>query len=238
MRVHDVMTSVVHTVGPYASIDTAIAIMMEQRLSGVPVVDEAGLLVGILTEDDLLRRAETGTGAQTRRLLLDLLAGPGREALEYVRTHSRRVSDLMTTPVLTVTENDPLVDVVRLMERRRIRRVPVVRDGRPVGIVSRFDLIVALARALAALPPPPVGPAAAGAEIAAKVEQEWRGKRWLGKSSIGIRVEDGVATLEGIIHDERMRDAIRVAAQIVPGVTAISDRIVYAKPFAGAIVPA
>lgn len=234
MRVHDVMTTDVRTVGPDASIGSAIAIMMERRVSGVPVVDEAGLLVGILTEGDLLRRAETGTGAQTRPLLLDLLAGPGREAVDYVRTHSRRVIDLMTTPVVTVTEHDALADVVRLMERRRIRRVPVVRAGRPVGIVSRFDLISALGRALAALPPPP----ARDAEIAAKVEQEWRGKRWLGKSSIGIRVEDGVATLEGIIHDERMRGAIRVAAQNVPGVTAITDRIVYVEPFTGAIVPA
>ncbi|WP_419758093.1 CBS domain-containing protein [Acidisoma sp.] len=234
MKVQDVMTTDVRTVGPDASIASVIAIMTERRVSGVPVVDEAGQLVGILTEGDLLRRAETGTGTPTRPFLLDLLAGPGREAVDYVRTHSRRVSDLMTAQVLTVTENDPLTDLVRLMERRRIRRVPVVREGRLVGIVSRFDLIAALGRALAASP----APAAGDAEIAAKVEREWRGKRWLGKSSIGIRVDDGVATLEGIIHDERMRDAIRVAAQNVPGVTAISDRIVYVEPFTGAIVPA
>ena len=233
MKVRDVMMADIRTVGPHSAIDAAIAIMTERRVSGVPVVDESGLLVGILTEGDLLRRAETGTCDHEGPRLLDLLLGPGREAAAYVRTHSRRVSDLMTSDVLTVAEGDPLSDVERLMERRRIRRVPVVRNGRLVGIVSRSDLIVALGRSLADIPPP----SATDAEMTAEAEHELRHARWLGKSSVSIRVEDGVATLDGIIHDERMRAAIRVAAQNVPGVTAITDRIVVVEPFSGTIMP-
>ena len=234
MKVRDVMTTDIRTVGPSSTIDAAIAIMTERRVSGVPVVDEAGVLVGIVTEGDLLRRVETGTGARPRPLLLDLLIGPGREALDYVRTHSRRVSDLMTADVLTVSESDPLSEVVRLMERRHIRRVPVVRDGRLIGIVSRSDLIAALGLKLAAIVPPP----ATDAEIAARVERELQTAHWLGRSSIGVRVHHGVATLEGIINDERMRDAIRVATQNVSGVTAVRDRIVFVEPLTGAIVEA
>jgi CBS domain-containing protein len=233
VKVRDVMTTDIGTVEPGSRIDAAIAMMTERRVTGIPVVDEAGALVGILTEGDLLRRVETGTGGRRSPLLLELLMGTGREAVDYVRTHSRRVSDLMTAAVVTVAEDDPLSEVVRLMERRRIRRVPVVRDGRLVGIVSRFDLVAALARKLAAFPPPP----ATDAEIAATAEHELQTAHWLGKSSIGVRVEDGVATLAGIIHDERMRGAIRVAVQNVPGVTAIRDEIVFIEPISGAIIP-
>jgi CBS domain-containing protein len=234
MKVRDVMTTDIRTVGPDETIDAAIAIMTGRRVSGVPVVDGAGMLVGILTEGDLLRRVEIGTSGHARLLFLDLLLGTGREAVEYVRTHSRRVSDLMTAPVMTVTEEDRLREVVPLMERRHIRRVPVVRDGRLVGIVSRSDLIAALGRKLAAFPPP----SATDAEIAARVRQELQSVHWLGRSSsVGVRVEHGVATLEGIINDERLRDAIRVAAQNVPGVTAIRDKITFIEPFTGAILP-
>jgi CBS domain-containing protein len=234
MRTRDVMTTDFRTVRPEDTIDAAIAIMAERRVSGVPVVSEDERLVGILTEGDLLRRVETGTGEHLRPMFLDLLTGTGREAADYVHTHSRRVGDLMTAHVLTVTEEDPLRAVVRLMERRRIRRVPVLRDGRLVGIVSRSDLIGALGRKLAAIQPT----GGSDPEIAAEVLADLHDSHWLGNSSVGIRVEGGVATLEGVINDERTRDAIRVAAENVPGVTAVRDKIVYVEPMTGAISPA
>jgi len=234
MQVRDVMTTDIRAVSPDATIEDVIAIMTTQRVSGVPVVDAKGLLVGILTEGDLLRRAETGTGDHLRPLFLDLLIGSSREAADYIRTHSRRVGDLMTAHVLTVTETDQLRDVVRLMERRRIRRVPVVREGRLVGIVSRFDLIAALGRALSVSAASP----ATDAEVTAEVEHALQTGPWLARSSIGVRVEHGVATLEGIIHDASMRDPIRVAVQNVRGVTEIRDRIVFVEPSTGTIVPA
>jgi CBS domain-containing protein len=233
MKARDVMTTDIRTVGPDATIDAAITIMIERRVTGVPVTDSRGFLVGILTEGDLLRRVETGTGDHIRPLFLDLLIGSGREAVDYVRTHSRRVSDLMTSHVLTVREEDPLGEVVRLMERRHIRRVPVLRDGRLIGIVSRSDLVTALGRKLATIPHGPTR----DTEIAAQVRAELRTSHWLGSSSIGIRVDDGVATLEGVIHDERTRAAVRVAAENVPGVRTIRDRIVFVEPMTGSISP-
>jgi CBS domain-containing protein len=234
MQVRDVMTTDIKSVGPGSPIDDAIAIMTGLRVSGVPVVDEQGVVVGILTEGDLLRRFEIDTGGRRQPLILDLLIGQGQEAANYVRTHSRRVSDLMTEPVFTVTESDPLSAVVRLMERRRIRRVPVLRDGRLVGIVSRFDLIAAVGRKLAE----PPSELRTDAGIAAEVERELACAHWLGQSSIGVQVKDGVATLDGVIEDERIRQAIRVAAQNVSGVTAIRDRIAFIEPMSGAIAPA
>ena len=234
MKARDIMATDIRTVGPDATIDVAIKIMTERRVTGVPVVDDTGTLVGILTEGDLLRRVETGTGDRLRPLFLDLLLGSGKEAVQYVRTHSRRVRDLMSPHVVTVTEDDSLTEVVRLMERRRIRRLPVVRDGQLVGIVSRSDLITALGRKLAEIPAAPV----TDQEIEARVHAELHDSHWLGNSSIGIRVEGGVATLEGVIHDERTRDAIRVAAENVPGVTSVCDKIVFVEPMTGSIYPA
>ena len=119
MKARDIMATDIRTVGPDATIDVAIKIMTDRRVTGVPVVDDTGTLVGILTEGDLLRRVETGTGDHLRPLFLDLLLGSGKEAVQYVRTHSRRVRDLMSPHVVTVTEDDSLSEVVRLMERRR-----------------------------------------------------------------------------------------------------------------------
>jgi CBS domain-containing protein len=119
------------------------------------------------------------------------------------------------------------------MERRHIRRVPVLRDGHLIGIVSRSDLVTALGRKLATIPHGPTS----DTEIAAQVRAELRTSHWLGSSSIGIRVDDGVATLEGVIHDERTRAAVRVAAENVPGVRTIRDRIVFVEPMTGSISP-
>jgi len=232
MQARDIMTTGVVTIAPDAKIETAIALMTERRVSGLPVVDAEGVLVGILTEGDLLRRVEIGTDNLVRRPFLDLLMGRGREAIDYVRTHSRRVSDLMTAEVVTVEGDEPLREVAGLLARRRIRRVPVVRDGRLVGVVSRYDLIAAVGYALQDVEPAPP----TDAEIAAKVKGEVNALRWLDGSSIAIRVEDGVATLEGIIHDERLRGAIRVAAENVPGVKAIRDTIAFVEPQTGAIL--
>lgn len=234
MQARDIMTADVKTVRPYDTIDAAIKIMVERRVSGVPVVDDDGELVGILTEGDLLRRIETDTHRHLRPGFLDFLIGSSREVSDYVRTHSRRVGDLMTAQPVSVTEEASLEDVVRLMEKRRIRRIPVIRGARLVGVVSRSDLIKALGYKLAATPPIP----ASDAEIEAQAKVALDESPWLSNSSVGIHVQGGVATLEGVIHDERMRDAIRVAVENVPGVTVIQDKIVYVEPITGSIYPA
>ena len=145
MNASEVMTRKVISVLLDAPIGDAIRLMLDHRISGLPVVDGDSKVIGILTEGDLLRRAETGTERQRPRWL-ELLLGPGRLAGEYVRTHGRRVGEIMTEDVVCVAEDTPLVEIVRLMEGRRVKRLPVLRGDALVGIVTRADLVRALAQ--------------------------------------------------------------------------------------------
>src|SRR5262245_56710583 len=144
MRAADVMTPDPVCISPDASITEAIRLMLERKFSGLPVVDARGSLVGIVTEGDLLRRTETGTQRKRPRLI-EFLMGPGRLASEYVQTSGRKGDDVMTADVRTVTEDAPLAEIVHLMERHQINRVLVVRDDKLVGIVTRANLLHALA---------------------------------------------------------------------------------------------
>ena len=128
MNASDVMTQPVATLRADASLGEAIGLMLGSGISGLLIVDQYGHLVGMLTEGDLLRRVEAGTDDRHRSGWSNLLRGSGKNADEYVHTHSRRVEDLMTREPVTVTEGTPLSDVVEIMEQKRIKRVPVVRD--------------------------------------------------------------------------------------------------------------
>ena len=129
MNASDVMTRSVATLPASASLGVAIGLMLDRGISGLPVVDAQGYLVGMLTEGDLLRRVEVGTSEHHRSGWWRFLYGAGLSADEYVRTHSRQVGDVMTRDPATVTEGTPLEDVVALMEQRRIKRAPVLRGN-------------------------------------------------------------------------------------------------------------
>jgi CBS domain-containing protein len=135
MKASEIMTMGVHTVKPDVSVADAARLMIEQGISGLPVVDATGQVVGIVTEGDFLRRAETGTERRRPRWL-EILVGPGRLASEYVRTHGRKVADIMTSEVVTASADTPVQEIVGVMEKHRIKRVPVVKEGAVVGIVS------------------------------------------------------------------------------------------------------
>src|SRR5215472_17250597 len=152
MRAADVMTPDPVSISPDASITDAIRLMLERKFSGLPVVDGRGALVGIITEGDLVRRTETGT-QRKRWGWIEFLMGPGRLAAEYLQTASRKVGDVMTADVRTVQENSRLDEIVHLMERHQINRVLVVRDGKLVGIVTRANLLHALASVIAEAKP-------------------------------------------------------------------------------------
>ncbi|HXW29615.1 MAG TPA: CBS domain-containing protein, partial [Xanthobacteraceae bacterium] len=134
MNAGDIMTPRVVSVRPDASILEAMQLMLANRISGLPVIAGNGKLVGIVTEGDFLRRAETGT-QRVRRRWLEFFTGPGKLAEEYVHTHGRKVFDVMTPDPVTITDDTPLDVVVGLLEARRIKRLPVVRSGVVVGIV-------------------------------------------------------------------------------------------------------
>src|SRR6185295_19945982 len=143
MKAADIMTTHPITVRPDSSVVEAVRLMLQHRFSGLPVVDAAGGVVGVVTEGDLLRRTETGTQRQRSRWI-EFFVGPGKLAEEYVRASGRKVEDVMTHSVQTISGDVPLDDIVNLMERHRIKRLPVVHDGKLVGIVTRANLLHAL----------------------------------------------------------------------------------------------
>ena len=144
MQVRDVMTRTVISIEANAPILKAARLMLQNRISGLPAIDATGKLVGIVTEGDFLRRSEIGT-QRRRPKWLEFFVGPGRLADEYVRTSGRKVDEIMTPDPVCVTEDDSLEAVVELMESRHVKRLPVMRDGQMVGIVSRANLMHALA---------------------------------------------------------------------------------------------
>jgi CBS domain-containing protein len=229
MLAQDIMTRTMATVRPDTKLAGAANRMVADHISGLPVVDDEGRLMGVVTEGDLLRRCETGTEKQHSGWI-DLLLGPGRLADDYVHSHGRTVRDIMTEAVISVTENTPLSDIVRLMERHHIKRVPVVRGEALVGLVSRADLVRVLAEKMnAASPVGIMGDAA----IATALVAEFADAKWANSHNVSVDVHGGVVTLEGAIFNEAIRPALRVAAENTPGVRAVEDHMVWVVPVTG-----
>jgi CBS domain-containing protein len=230
MIAKDVMTQNVISVEPDATVLHAVRLMLQKKISGLPVIDKSGQLVGIVTEGDLLRRAETGTQRQRPRWL-EFLLGPGRLADDYVHTHAGQVEDIMTTEPATVAENTKLEEVVDLMERRRIKRIPVMRAGKVVGIISRANLLHALATLVPEAQPAPAGDAA----IRELLLTELKNERWAPVEALDVIVRNGVVELWGTITDERERQALIVAAQNIPNVKAVRDHLAWVDTTTGMV---
>jgi CBS domain-containing protein len=232
MKTSEIMSRQVLSIGPGAPIREAIRLMLEHRISGVPVVDGTGKLVGILTEGDLLRRGETGT-ERHRRPWLEFLLGPGRLAEDYVKTHGRRVEEIMTRGVVAIGPDTPVGEVVQVMESRRIKRLPVLDGEVLVGIVSRADLMGALARVLDQGEAAPSDDDAIRERVLAEFQQA---AGWAPRSGVTVTVKDGVVELNGAIFEEKERAALRVAAENLPGVRAVEDRLVWVEPVSGTVI--
>src|SRR5947199_3823350 len=173
MRDKDVVTLKVISIGADEPVLKAARLMLQNRISGLPVLDKEGQLVGIVTEGDFLRRGELGTQRQRPRWL-EFLLGPGRLAAEYVQASGQKVAQVMTTEVKSITPETPLEDVVRLMERHRVKRLPVVQEGKLVGVVSRADLLHALGSVARELKPAAGDDAAIREQIIAEcAKQRW-----------------------------------------------------------------
>jgi CBS domain-containing protein len=230
MQVRDVMTQKVFSIGVDEATLKAARVMLQNKVSGLPVVDAEGNLVGIVTEGDFLRRGELGTQRQ-RPKWLEFLIGPGRLADEYVHASGRRVREVMTEDPCTVREDDTLENVVDLMERHRIKRLPVMRDGKMVGIISRSNLMHALV-SLARDAGTPAGDDRAIREaiLAALQQQGWA----LG---VEVVVKNGVTELWGTVMDDRERRACIVAAENVAGVKQVHDHLVWVEPMSGMAFP-
>lgn len=232
MNAASIMTRSLVLIDPEASIMTAIRLMLQNRISGLPVVDKSGALVGIVTEGDLLRRAELGTQRRRPRWL-EFLIGPGL-ATEYVHACGRKVHEVMTTKVHTISEDTPLDEVVQIMESRRVKRLPVVRDGKLVGIASRANLLRALASIVSETKPSPLDDEA----IRSRLMIELQKQAWAPVALINVIVRNGVVHLWGTLTDERQRKGVRVVAENIPGVKRVEDHLVWVEPMSGMVMPA
>ena len=226
MKASDIMTTAVVTVGPGDTVRRAAELMARHHVSALPVVDAEGKLAGVVSEGDLLHREETQT-EKRRSWWLDLVTGYETRAREYVKAFGGHVRDVMTPGVVTVDESAVLSEIAELLESKHIKRVPVVRGGRIVGIVSRANLVQAIA-SLPRLVVPDANPD--DAAIRERVTAELRKQRWASASATNVVVHNGVVHLWGTVFSSSERQAVRVLVERVAGVRAVQDHLVYYVP--------
>lgn len=220
MKAKDIMTSPVITVTPDTPVREIAALLFERRISGVPVLQD-GRLVGLVSEADLLHRQEIGTDrvAQPRAWWLRLFNADSTPA-EYVRSHATRARDVMSHEVVSVAPDTPIAEIASLLEARGIKRVPVLRGAQLVGIVSRGNLVQALA--VTSRPAAKVTPPSDGA-IRGRLLAELEHQPWWGRVSSNVIVAGGVVHYWGTVNSDDERNAARVAAENVPGVRRVED---------------
>jgi CBS domain-containing protein len=221
MRAMDVMTSEVVTVDENASVTAVAKLLAERGISAVPVVDKDNRVIGMISEGDLLHRAETGT-EQRRSWWLEMIASTNQLAADYIKSHSGSVKDVMTRDVISVSDTTPVADVAILLETNRIKRVPVLRDGKLVGIVSRANIVRALAMTV---DEPSSSAEANDRTIRDKLLAELKAQRWAEVSPANITVKDGVVHLWSSYYSEQEKRALVVAAQNIPGVQRVEDHM-------------
>jgi len=219
MNVLDIMTRKVATVTPETPVLEVAALLAERRVSAVPVTDGEGRTVGIISEGDLMRRPESGTERRTPWWLGAFL-WPDRLAERFIKTHGLRAEDVMTTNVVTIAPGASLAEAAQLMERHGVKRLPVTREDRIVGIVARADLV----RALAA-----VAPARAGVEddstVRERLEQALERERWVPFNDLFVTVIEHRAHLWGTVHSQTQAQALQILARGVPGVASVESHL-------------
>lgn len=220
MKASDIMTSPVITVGATVTVHEVACLLAERGISALPVVDSEKGVIGIVSEGDLLRRKEIGS-KKRRSWWLELLAGPDTLARDYTRAHSSSVRDVMSSPVISVSEETPLAEIADILEEHGIKRVTVMREGKLVGVVSRADLVRALARAATK----------ADARLDDKsirntMLQRIKSQPWATTATVNFLVEGGVIELNGLVSSGDQHRALRVLAESVPGVKSVRDRLV------------
>lgn len=218
MRARDVMTTQVVTVQPDTSVREVARMLLTNRISAAPVVDTEGRILGMLSEGDLMRRVESGTDS-SGSWWLSLLSGPEYRAEAFVKSHGLHAKDAMTRAVVSVSEDASLEEVATLLERHRIKRVPVVRDGRVVGIVSRANLLHGLIAQRAGTAPAGDDQGIRAAIMDALI------KVGIPRHFLNVVVSNSVVFLWGATESESERDAVRIAAETTPGVKRIENHL-------------
>lgn len=227
MRAHQIMTRPVITVTPETMIVEAANLMLQRHVSGLPVVDAAGKLVGIVSEGDFIRRSEIGTQRKRGRWLKFIL-GPGKTASDFVHEHGRTVDEVMTKQPLTITEDTALAEIVDLMEKNNVKRLPVIGGDKLVGIVSRANLLQAVASLARQVP----DPTADDDHIRNRVIDAMERNDWC-PFGLSVIVKDGIVHLSGVITEERSRQAAVVAAENIDGVKKVHDHLCWVDTMSG-----
>lgn len=230
MRAKDIMTTHPKTVAPDSLVHEITECLLKKHISAVPVIDGNGRVLGIISEGDIIHRV-AATSDGHRAWWSRLFDGSGKDAAEFIKTHAIHARDIMTREVITVTEDTPAEEIVRILEKRRIKRVPVLRGERLVGIVSRADLLRVV---LASSPDMGVPISANDRELREKVMANLEGQDWARVSQLNIVVTDGVAQIWGFVGSDTERNALRVAAETVPGIREVEDHLNFSPiPWAG-----
>jgi CBS domain-containing protein len=222
MKAADVMVTTVVTVGPECSIENVADTLLENRVSAVPVVSNGGDLVGIVSEGDLIRRTEIDTERRRSRWLA-LLIGTQPLAAEFVKSHASRVADVMTRDVIVATPDTPLRHIAALFEKNGIKRVPIMSNGKLVGIVSRANLIQALASARKEIK---AAAATSDRMIREELLSRLRTEPWARPSRLNVIVHDGTVEMWGVVRSRAEKQAIRLTAELTPGVRAVNDNLI------------
>jgi len=220
MHARDVMVAPVITVKPSTTVKEVAELFLEQRISAAPVIDNQEKLVGLVSEGDLLHRMEAGT-ERNRSWWLEGFIGNDTLAAEYIKAHGRKVSDVMTRKVITASPQTPLHEVATLMEKNAIKRVPILENGQLVGIVSRANLIQAVATARKLLDIP-----LSDTTIREKILSHLRKQPWAHTAMLNVTVNAGVVDLWGVVESATERKAIKVAAESTLGVCAVNDNLI------------
>jgi CBS domain-containing protein len=232
MLARDIMSSPAITVGLCSPVAEVAATLRDHRIGGVPVLDGEGKLVGMVSEVDLVHRYEIGTDRQTdRRPWWRRFSARDALAQRYVKSHGRTARHVMTSPVRCVEKDSPLSEVAGLLEAHRISRVPVLAGQDVVGIVTRADLVKALARQ----PAPDASRKLDDQEIRRRLFDELSAQEWWNGNWQNVEVSGGRVIFKGIVESEVYRLASRVAVETLPGVRGIQDERVIAVDFSGMV---
>ena len=224
MKAADVMATNVITVRLDTTVAMIAEVLLANHISAVPVVNDKDILVGIVSEGDLIHRVEAGT-ERHRSWWLELLAGKEMLAQEFVKSHARKAADVMTRSVVSVQLDTPLGDIASLLEKHRIKRVPVVINGKIAGIVSRANLIQALVSDAKSS-----DASVDDMTLHGNILKQLRSKPWVDPSTINVIVNNGYVELWGIVNSENEKNAIRVAVEVTPGVRQVANKLVVEHP--------
>jgi CBS domain-containing protein len=230
MKAQDIMTRDVATVSPDTSVRDIAALMMKKHISGVPVLADDGSVVGIVSEGDLLHRAEVGT-ERRRKWWFRTFADSDALAREYAKAHGLRARDVMSRYVVSVRADTELRDVADILDTQHIKRVPVLQEGRVVGVITRRDLVRALSQAQISKAEKKVGNAA----LHRRLQDRIQAQPWINDSYINLTVSDGVVELWGFVVSTDQRNALRALVEETDGVSRIEDKLSIAGPLRGGI---